>query len=77
MREAAPDYVSTFLTLQATPGAVEQLKQRFQIDDSRALESELKERIRVWIAGVADEQLMQYDVFTVKDLVFAQLRSWC
>ena len=56
---------------------MEQLKQRFGIADSYALEAELRTRINAWIAEVEDEQLGQYDVFTVKDLVFAQLRSWC
>lgn len=77
IRSSAGDYVSTFLSFQATPVAVEQLKKRFEIDDSKALETELRKRIEAWVAGVDDEQLLQYDVFTVKDLVFAQLRSWC
>lgn len=77
IRESAPDYVSTFLSFQATPVAVEQLKKRFQIEHSKELEAELRNRIATWIASVDDEQLLQYDVFTVKDLVFAQLRSWC
>jgi len=77
LREAAADYVSSFLNLQATPAAVEQLKQRFGIADSQALEAELRTRINAWVAELEDEQLAQYDVFTVKDLVFTQLRSWC
>ncbi len=77
IRGAATDHVSTFLNLQATPAAVEQLKQRFGMDDSHALEAELRMRIDAWVAALEDEQLLQYDVFTVKDLVFAQLRSWC
>jgi len=39
IRGAATDHVSTFLNLQATPAAVEQLKQRFGMDDSHALEA--------------------------------------
>ena len=77
MRNSAADYVSTFLSLQATPAAVEQLKLRFGIQDPKALEEELRKRIGDWVTTVDDEQLLQYDVFTVKDLVFAQLRSWC
>jgi len=77
VRDAAADYVGSFLSLQATPAAVEQLKQRFGIDDSPALEAALRMRISAWVGGLEDEQLAQYDVFTVKDLVFAQLRSWC
>ncbi len=77
IRNAAPDYVSTFLSLQATPATVEQLKARFGIQESKALEDDLMNRIQEWVATVDDDQLLQYDVFTVKDLVFAQLRSWC
>ncbi len=77
VRNAGADYVGTFLSLQATPAAVDQLKLRFGIQESKALEDELKRRIQEWIAVVPDDQLLQYDVFTVKDLVFEQLRSWC
>jgi hypothetical protein len=77
IRNSAPDYVSTFLGFQATPIAIDHLKQKFGIHDSKALEEDLRRRIREWVATVDDEQLLQYDIFTVKDLVFSQLRSWC
>ena len=77
IRDSAADYVSTFLGLQATPSTVDQLKQRFGIQDAKALEEDLKKRIQEWVATVDEDQILQYDVFTVKDLVFAQLRSWC
>ena len=77
MRNSAADYVSAFLNGQATPAAIEQLRARFAIGDSNMLEAELAKRIREWIAAVDDTELLQYDVVTVKDLVFAQLRSWC
>jgi hypothetical protein len=77
LRNSAADYVSTFLNGQATPAAVEQLKQHFATQDSKALEAELRKRIQEWIATVEDSEILQYDVVTVKDLVFAQLRSWC
>ena len=77
VRNSAVDYVSAFLNGQATPAAIEQLSVRFAIGDSRLLEGELAKQIREWIVGVDDSELLQYDVVTVKDLVFAQLRSWC
>ena len=77
IRDSAADYVSTFLNGQATTAAIEQLKARFAIEDPRVLDAELTKRIREWIAAVEDSELLQYDVVTVKDLVFAQLRSWC
>jgi hypothetical protein len=77
IRNSAADYVSTFLDVQASPATIEQLKQKFGIQDSKALEDDLRKRIEEWVATVDDEQLLQYDIFTVKDLVFAQLRLWC
>ena len=77
VRDSAADYVSAFLNGQATPAAIEQLRVRFAIGDSRLLEGELTKQIREWIVGMDDSELLQYDVVTVKDLVFAQLRSWC
>ena len=77
LRGSAADYVSTFLNGQATPAAIDQLKQHFGIQDAKALEVELRKRIVEWLSGVEDSELLQYDVVSVKDLVFAQLRSWC
>ena len=77
VRNSATDYVSTFLNGQATPAAIEQLKLRFGTLDTRALDAELRTRVQEWISTVDDSELLQYDVVTVKDLVFAQLRSWC
>ena len=77
LRDSTAGYVSTFLNGQATPAAIEQLKQRFAIQDARALDTELRKQIQEWVATVEDSDLLQYDVVTVKDLVFAQLRSWC
>ncbi len=77
VRLSAPDYVSTFLSFQATPATVDLLKQRFAMDDVKLLETTLKDKVRAWIVEMPDEELLQYDVVSVKDLVFAQLRSWC
>jgi hypothetical protein len=77
IRHSAVDYVSAFLKGQATPATTELLKTRFAIADSAELEAELMKQVRDWIATVEDSELLQYDVVSVKDLVFAQLRSWC
>jgi hypothetical protein len=77
VRHYAADYVSTFLSSEASPDTVEQLKQRFGIDELAELEAELKKRVRNWIAGIEDEKLLQYDIISVKDLVFSEIRSWC
>jgi hypothetical protein len=77
LRRIAVDYVSLFLNGQGSPTTVEQLKQHFAIHDATALEIELRRRIQEWVHTVDDSDLVRYDVVTVKDLVFAQLRSWC
>jgi hypothetical protein len=77
VRDAAPGYVSAFLNGQATPATVLQLKLHFGIQDLTILEAELKKRIQEWIATLQDSDVLQYDVVTIGDLVFAQLRSWC
>jgi hypothetical protein len=77
IRQAASSYVSAFLNGQGTPAAVEQLKTRFGIQDLGALDRELRSRIEAWVGSVDDSQLSQQDVVSVRDLVFAQLRSWC
>jgi hypothetical protein len=77
LRRIAVDYVTVFLNGQGSPTAVEQLKQELAIHDIQALEVELRKRIQEWIRTVEDSELLRYDVVTVKDLVFAQLRSWC
>jgi len=77
LRSSAADYVSVFLNGQATPAAIEQLKMACSIEDSGALETELRTRIQAWIATVDDGELLEYDVVTVRDRVFTQLRSWC
>jgi len=77
IRNAAPDYVATFLSFQATPQAIDKLKQRFGITDLHELESELRDKIGTWIEELEDQKLKPYDIFSVKELVFAELRSWC
>jgi hypothetical protein len=77
LRGSAAGYVSTFLNGQATPAAVDQLKERLGISDLGLLDVELRRRIDQWIVTVEDHELLQYDVVTVKDLVFTKLRSWC
>ena len=77
IRRSAADYVSAFLDGQATPAAIEQLKMWLAVEDSTTLEAKLRSRIQEWIATVDDSELLQYDVVTIRDLVFAQLRSWC
>jgi hypothetical protein len=77
LRRIAVDYVNLFLNGQGSPTTIEQLQQELSIDNIPDLEAELRKRIQEWIQTVEDSELLKYDVVTVKDLVFDQLRSWC
>lgn len=77
IRQAAPDYVTTFLEMHADEPVIEQLKQMYGIYDMAELEASLKRQVQIWIAETNDRLLAHYDVVSVQDLVFAQLRSWC
>jgi hypothetical protein len=77
LRRIAVDYVNLFLNGQGSPTTIEQLQRELAIHDISALEVTLRKLIQEWIQTVPDSDLLKYDVVTVKDLVFDQLRSWC
>ena len=77
VRNIAPDYTTAFLRSEASSEVIDQLTKRFNIQILDDLDLELKNQIRTWIAGLDNEKVRQYDAITVKDLVFAELRSWC
>jgi hypothetical protein len=76
VRQIAPDYVTAFLR-DASTEEVEQLMERFGIADWDALDTELRKQIQSWINGFDNENTRKYDVLSVRDLVFTELRSWC
>ena len=77
LRRIAVDYVNLFLNGQGSPTTIEQLQRELAIHDIATLEVTLRKLIQEWIQTVPDSDLLKYDVVTVKDLVFDQLRSWC
>ena len=77
LRRIAVDYVNLFLNGQGSPTTIEQLQRELAIHDISTLEVTLRKLIQEWIQTVPDSDLLKYDVVTVKDLVFDQLRSWC
>ena len=76
VRQCAPDYVTTFLR-EGTSEEIEKLMQRFNITDWDALDTELRKQITTWIGAWDNEKVRQYNLLTVKDVVFTELRSWC
>jgi hypothetical protein len=69
--------VGNFLELHRDQPIVAKLKEAYRTDDLDDLEKLLKQQIELWIAETNERLLLQYDVVSVQDLVFAQLRSWC
>jgi hypothetical protein len=53
------------------------LMKRFGITEWDALDTELRKQVQSWINGFDNENTRKYDVLSVKDLVFTELRSWC
>ncbi len=77
VRTVGVDYVTSYLASEASNEQVEHLMKRFAVSDWDGLETELRKEVRKWLAALDNEKIRQYDVLTVKDLVFAELRSWC
>jgi hypothetical protein len=77
LRAAAPEYVTAFLNTSAESPIVEQMKQNYGIDNIEELGGLLRSQIETWIGEVDDRLVLQYNVVSIQELVFAQLRSWC
>ena len=77
IRQAAPDYVTTFLQVHDGMPVIQQLKQMYGVYELPELENVLKHQVELWISETNDRLLAQYNVVSVQDLIFAQLRSWC
>jgi hypothetical protein len=76
-REAALGHVSSFLSEKATPAQIDALRARFGVQDLKAVEARLETELRSWVNGQTNEELLQCDSESIKNLVFAQILSWC
>jgi len=77
VRLVAQDYVSEFMASESNAPTIEKMKETYRIDNPVELEAVLREQIKAWINQVDDRLIEQCDVISVRDIVFAQLRSWC
>jgi len=77
IRHSAPDYVASFLEVQAGTPIIDKLKEAYRTDDLTELETLLRHQVELWMGEADDRLIQQYDVVSVRDLVFAQLRAWC
>ncbi len=76
-REIAMTFVAEFLHERATPSQLDLLRQRFGVQDVQAIESRLEAEMRSWANGQTNEELLMGDSQSIKNLVFAQILSWC
>ena len=77
VRKAAVDYVRDFVRSEGGT-VLEQLRLRMGATDLERLESELKARIHAWMEGeLSQEELLDHDVLSIREPVYARLRSWC
>ena len=75
-REAIP-FVAEFLSMEATPEDLLNLRQRFCIPYPAVLEEEVERQVRAWLSGLSNARLAECAGDTLRDLVFSELRSWC
>jgi hypothetical protein len=76
-REAALGHVSAFLTEKATPAQIQALRVRFGVHDLKAIEARLETELHSWVNGLTNEEVLRYDANSIRELVFAQLLTWC
>jgi hypothetical protein len=76
-RTSALGHVAEFLNERATSDQINALRSRFGTQDVKALEARLETEIHSWVNGQTNEELLQYDVTSIREHVFAQLLSWC
>jgi hypothetical protein len=74
-REALP-FVREFLSLEATPGNLETLRQRFHVPYPAVLEDEIEHQVQNWLGGLSNGRLAGCDPAAIRDLVFSELRVW-
>jgi hypothetical protein len=77
IRLVAQDYVGAFMVSEQDAPTIDKLKETYRIDNAVELEGVLRDQIQAWINQVDDRLIEQCDVISIKDVVFAQLRSWC
>lgn len=83
VRRSACVLVQEFFAIEATPEDRLKLSQRFHLpsptDPSNPsnIEAETDRRVQSWLAGLPNAYIATCDDNTLRELVFAELRSWC
>jgi hypothetical protein len=80
VRRSASVLVQEFFAIEATPEDRLKLSQRFHVlypTDPSDIEGETDRQVQSWLAGLANARMAACDDAALRELVFAELRSWC
>jgi hypothetical protein len=77
LRQVGMTYVSEYLTREATPEDLQQLRNRFNVQYPTSTEEEVERQASAWLNNLSDARLLEYDVTSIRELVFSEIRSWC
>jgi hypothetical protein len=76
-RRTAEDYVTEFLTAEASAEGIQNLRNRFNIPYPQVVEDEVRRQVQSWLCGLADSTVAEHTPESLRELVFSELRSWC
>ena len=76
-REAALGHIAAFLSEKATSAQLAALRSRFGTPDLKAIEARMETELHSWVNGLTNEEVLQYDADSIRELVFAHVLSWC
>ena len=77
VRREATSFVAEFLSFEATPEDLDELRRRFHVPYPAVLEEEIDRQVQAWLSGLSNARLAACDNAAVRELVFSELRSWC
>jgi hypothetical protein len=80
VRRSASVLVQEFFAIEATPEDRLKLSQRFHVPSPAGpadLEGEIDRQVQSWLAGLSNAHMAACDGDALRELVFAELRSWC
>jgi hypothetical protein len=77
VRRSASVLVQEFFAIEATPEDRLKLSQRFHVPSPTDLEGDIDRQVQSWLAGLSNARIAACDDEALRELVFAELRSWC
>jgi hypothetical protein len=77
VRRSAAVLVQEFFAIEATPEDRLKLTERFHVPSPADLEGETDRQVQAWLAGLSNARMAACDDEALRELVFAELRSWC